>query len=474
MNSPRFSVLRRLMLALAVLLVAATLAPSRNAAAAPPGQLGVVTDFDAQGDTYTVTAGTAKVRVVFEDADLFRIWLAPDGQFTDPANADPDPADPDAPDADIVVKRDYAGADSHWSDQGDHYLIRTNKAALRVFKDPLRFALYDAANQRLIWAETQPLSWNDNETTQTLARGATEQFFGTGMQNGSFSHRDQTVEISRDYNWDEGGHPNAVPFYASTAGYGVLRNTFAPGSYAFTDPVTTRQDEQRFDAYYFVGDLKDVIDGYTELTGRPFLPPMYGLEMGDADCYNHNANRGERDTLTDATAIADGYASPRYPARVDARQRRLRLRLHRPTADRRRAPRQGHRARPVDRGGPDRAAVRGRRGRRGSPQDRRRLGRARLPVRPGCLRTGPRRHRRLQPQPRSGLDDRGLGRHPTLRRAVERRPVPAPGTTSAGRSPPTPAPRCPVRPTPAATSTASSAAARRPTPATCSGRCSCR
>lgn len=52
-----------------------------------------------------------------------------------------------------------------------------------------------------------------------------------------------------------------------------------------------------------------MIDGSTELTTRPFLPAMYGVEMGDADCYSHTGNRGERDTLADSTGIAEGSES---------------------------------------------------------------------------------------------------------------------------------------------------------------------
>lgn len=85
----------------------------------------------------------------------------------------------------------------------------------------------------------------------------------------------------------------------STAGYGVLRNTFTPGSYSFTSPVGTTHDEKRFDAYYFVGDLKTSLDHYTELTGRPFMPPIYGLEYGDSDCYNRGHYATDPDPSND-------------------------------------------------------------------------------------------------------------------------------------------------------------------------------
>jgi hypothetical protein len=52
---------------------------------AAAGTIGNITGFTGSGATYTITAGTAKVRVAFARADIFRLWLAPDGTFTDPA-----------------------------------------------------------------------------------------------------------------------------------------------------------------------------------------------------------------------------------------------------------------------------------------------------------------------------------------------------------------------------------------------------
>ena len=133
-----------------------------------------------------------------------------------------------------------------------------------------------------------------------------------GCRTAAVFHRHKAIDIAVSYNWDDGGCPNSVPFYLSSAGYGVFRHTFAPGRYVFHDTVRTSHQERRFDAYYFVGDAKHVIDRYTELTGRPLMPPIYGLEMGDADCYCHNANRGERHTL-DALRVADGYVEREMP-----------------------------------------------------------------------------------------------------------------------------------------------------------------
>ncbi|MFE9370694.1 NPCBM/NEW2 domain-containing protein [Streptomyces sp. NPDC006711] len=272
-----------------------------SAGAASETSVGDVTGFRASpGAVFTLRAGTAEARVSFVAADTFRIQLAPDGAFTDPTGSD------------IVLPQGKPPA-ARWKDKGDRYELSTDQVTLRAFKSPLRFAL-DKADGTRLWAESKPLSWTKDTTTQTLARGATEQFYGGGMQNGrgNTSHRDRTVEVGVDDNWNDGGHPNSVPFYLSTAGYGVFRNTYAPNTYAFGEPVTASAKEQRFDAYYFAGDPKHVIGAYTQLTGKPFMPPVYGLEPGDSDCYLHNANRGERHTL-DALKVADAYKTHDMP-----------------------------------------------------------------------------------------------------------------------------------------------------------------
>ncbi|NUK37851.1 NPCBM/NEW2 domain-containing protein [Streptomyces lunaelactis] len=283
-------------------LLAAVTGPAGSAQAEPADTtVGDVTGFAPDGPVYRLTAGNAVARVSFVSGETFRIELAPDGTFTDPTGQD-------------IVLPQGAPPATHWSDKGDRYELGTSKVTLRAYKSPLRFALHRADGTQL-WAETTGLTWGQDKTTQTLARGAAEQYYGAGMQNGrgNTSHRGKTVEVGVDYNWDDGGHPNSVPFYLSSEGYGVYRNTYAPNTYAFNDPVTATAKEQRFDAYYFAGpSAKDVIGQYTKLTGKPFLPPVYGLEIGDADCYLHNANRGERHTL-DALKVADGYVQNDMP-----------------------------------------------------------------------------------------------------------------------------------------------------------------
>ena len=248
-------------------------------------------------NTVEISARPVRGRVVFLTEDLFRVQVAPGGRFVD--------------ETDMVVT-DFPGVTPEVTETAGYVQLATAAVVLRVYREPLRFGFYRPGDEAPIVEEKRPLSWEDGATTQFLSRRPDEQFFGGGMQNGRFSHRHKAIDIAVSYNWNDGGCPNSVPFYLSSAGYGAFRHTFAPGTYRFYDTVQTRHQEQRFDAFYFVGSPKRVIDRYTELTGRPLMLPIYGLELGDADCYCHNANRGERHTL-DALKVADGYVERQIP-----------------------------------------------------------------------------------------------------------------------------------------------------------------
>ena len=262
--------------------------------------LGDLTAFDAKDNVFTIAAGADQVRIIYYRDDIFRIWLGPDGNFTE--------AQPNADDAQMVV---YRGAPIavKWRDAGDYYRIESKDAVLRVIKRPLRFALYDKDNATVIWQETKPLTYGPS-TVQTLKRGDNENFFGGGMQNGYFSHRETSVNIRLNTRgWNDGSTPNPAPFYMSTAGYGVFRNTMTPGKYDFLAPLALSHDESRFDAYYFYGpSLKKILDDYTLVTGRPFMLPRWGLGFGDSDCYNKTGK-----TIDVVSKVAEKYRANDMP-----------------------------------------------------------------------------------------------------------------------------------------------------------------
>jgi len=264
--------------------------------------LGRLTGFTWNGREARISSGVSRLKIIFYKADIFRIWLAPDGNFTDPA------------DGDIVINYPSVKPAVRSSDEGSYYMLKSRDIALRIYKSPLRFALYDAANHQEIWEESKPLIFGA-KTIQTLHRGAKEYFYGCGMQNGYFSHRGRDILIEKGGGWDDGGRANPVPFYMSTAGYGVLRNTFDAGSYSFKDSLKFSHNEDRFDAFYFYGpSLKNILSDYTLITGRPFLMPRWALSLGDANCYNKpDRNKNPQTTPAVISTVADQYLKYNMP-----------------------------------------------------------------------------------------------------------------------------------------------------------------
>ncbi|MBS1731131.1 MAG: DUF5110 domain-containing protein [Bacteroidetes bacterium] len=265
-------------------------------------RLGKMDVFNHDKNEAFIKSGVSALKVIFYTPEIFRIWLAPDGKFEDPAGKDIVDFQPGEPPS-IKVE-----------DAGSYYQMQSEKCILRIYKNPIRFALYDLSNTHQIFEEMVPLTFGDY-TTQTMRRGASEYFYGGGMQNGYFSHRGKTILIEKGGGWDDGGRSNPAPFYMSTNGYGVFRNTFDAGKYAFTDTLKFEHAENRFDAWYFYGpSLKEILNDYTLITGRPFLMPRWALSLGDANCYN-KLDRQKKPQTTPAviSTVADQYIKYNFP-----------------------------------------------------------------------------------------------------------------------------------------------------------------
>lgn len=262
-----------------LLILTAALLSSTILSATEPG---AVTNFTAKPEAQEFILETRSgidLKIIFYSDRVFRILAAPDGKFADPKN------DPKL--AQILIIDQPEKVNIQQSEDADGFTIATDKLSLHLERKTSKFTLR-RTDGSLLWQETEPLSIDKELTTQSLSTTADEAFFGGGQQNGYFTHKGTKIEIRADGNWNEGGKPNPAPFYLSAKGYGVLRNTFSPGSYDFTSDEVIRleHNEQRFDAWYFVGrDFKQVIDLYTRFTGRPNFVAIWSLELGEADAY---------------------------------------------------------------------------------------------------------------------------------------------------------------------------------------------
>ena len=257
--------------------------------------LGKLDSWNKIDNGIELTSGITKLKLLFYKSNIFRLWLAPDGEYSNPA------------DTEIVINYNQDNIPISIKDDDENIYVQTSSCKIIIQKNPILFSLYNASN-KLIFKEKQPISFG-SKTTQYLSRADDEYFYGCGMQNGYFSHRDHIIKIEKGGGWDDGGRANPAPFYMSTNGYGALRNTFDIGLYDFTSNMSLSHNEDRFDCFYFVdSSLKNILNDYTQIAGRPFMPARWQLSLGDANCYNKKGTTPDVIKL-----VADKYIGNNMP-----------------------------------------------------------------------------------------------------------------------------------------------------------------
>ncbi|MCB0637868.1 MAG: alpha-xylosidase, partial [Lewinella sp.] len=110
-----------------------------------------------------------------------------------------------------------------------------------------------------------------------------EKIFGCGESFTEFNKRGQKVVLFTD---DANGVQNEtmykpIPFYMSSRGYGVFMNTSTPitidfGKY-FSMANSMMIGDNEADLFVFLGEPKDILDEYTDLTGKAAMPPLWSF-----------------------------------------------------------------------------------------------------------------------------------------------------------------------------------------------------
>lgn len=234
-----------------------------------------------------------KIRFTFLNKDLFRLYMAPEGEdfkeYPTPNSSDHKATITVASDDEFYAKNNV---EPTLVENDTIIQIKTDALVLEINKETSIMKL-TKTNGEIVWEEAQPLRYKKGSTYQTLKTSADEFYYGGGTQNGRFSHKGEVIAVKNTNNWVDKGVASPNPFYWSTKGYGVVRNTWKPGSYDFDSTgqnvVTTKHDETRYDAYYFVGDTpQELLSGYYDLTGAAVELPEYASYLGHLNCYNRD------------------------------------------------------------------------------------------------------------------------------------------------------------------------------------------
>ena len=238
-----------------------------------------------------------KGKLTFLEEDIFRYDANFEGSF-------PEYAKPREPEHRARIQQypdsseSYARPGVRIRESGERAEVFCKSVSIFFEKETGRMQVQK--NGKVLFEEAQPLLVTKEENVQKLILRQEEEFFGGGTQNGRFVHTGEKIQIVNESAWMDGGVASPAPFYYTTAGYGVLRNTFSEGAYDFgkeeENIVKTIHKEGTFSAYYFLSGagngreiVRDILTGYYHVTGNPILLPEYGFYEGHLNCYNRDA-----------------------------------------------------------------------------------------------------------------------------------------------------------------------------------------
>ncbi|MCG3156648.1 MAG: hypothetical protein DKINENOH_03272 [bacterium] len=110
-----------------------------------------------------------------------------------------------------------------------------------------------------------------------------EKIFGCGESFTALDKRGQKVVLWTD---DSNGVQNEtmykpIPFFMSSRGYGMFMHTSSPitcnfGKY-YSGNMALMMGDDELDLFVFLGSPKDILDEYTDLTGKAAMPPLWSF-----------------------------------------------------------------------------------------------------------------------------------------------------------------------------------------------------
>ena len=226
--------------------------------------------------------GGRRMYVDFYAPHIFRVFQDPNGGII---------RDPQAtPEAQILVDNPRREVGEVVLDSEASTLTTE---AITVKVDTATGQIQALKDGKVIVAQPAPTDFGKKRTTVKFAQDAADYFYGGGVQNGRFSHKDKFIAIVNTTNWVDGGVCSPTPYYWSTAGYGVMWHTFKPGGYDFgaaeAGNTVLYHETDYLDIFVMVnGGAVALLNDFYQLTGNPVLLPKFGFYQGHLNAYNRD------------------------------------------------------------------------------------------------------------------------------------------------------------------------------------------
>ena len=198
------------------------------------------------------------------------------------------------PDAQILVTQPRKKVETiKLADKDGEITITTQKVNISFDKSSALFKVTNLQTNAIVLQSTMPVTFENAKTTLTLKEQPDEYFYGGGVQNGRFSHKEKSIAIENQNSWTDGGVASPVPFYWSTNGYGIMWYTFKKGRYDFgakeKETVSLYHETGYADLFFMINDgAAALLNDFYQLTGSPVLLPKFGFYEGHLNAYNRD------------------------------------------------------------------------------------------------------------------------------------------------------------------------------------------
>ena len=171
------------------------------------GQIGRIKGLHQVDNLIHLEFEKEKGELVFWKDNLIRFRLDPVGTFIDDTKSK------------IIAKNEaefkvqYGMPHVIVEEHETYYKVTSQEVILHLYKEAFRLEAYKKDGQTVIFTEAEPITYTEDTITQTFKGDSQEYFYGGGVQNGYFSHKNKTIDIElKISHWNKGSVSN--PAYA--------------------------------------------------------------------------------------------------------------------------------------------------------------------------------------------------------------------------------------------------------------------
>lgn len=255
-----------------------------------------VTGWTRRGSTVTFRCRTSRdeeAQIILQVCapDLLRLRLVPPGESLERGSL-------------MLVRETFPRAAFTVRETPDRVTVQTSRLRVELAKDPWELSIRDARGRVICRENRSDTNLRGTPRVRFLgyARDASGQvarvheafflapdecLYGFGEKFTPMDKRGQRIDCWNFNTWgttNERAYKN-VPFFMSSKGYGVFinssrRSIYDLGTAGSSVSTAIEVRDSRLDLFFLYGpSLKQVLRGYTDLTGRPPVPPKWSFGL---------------------------------------------------------------------------------------------------------------------------------------------------------------------------------------------------